>query len=303
MLNLNRFAPVLATTLMLFSVSQPAEADSTFEVLRSYYELDANLPLALEKQSDVLSDGKRVVDLTFKGFDNEMISGRMEYLTVEGGGGKRPVVILLHGITQSLDQWWRTDDGPYSFPAAHREALVKNGFAVLAIDLRNHGARLQSHDFANPYAYLEQSYFEAARKMISQSVLDVRRTIDVAQTFEEIDAERIAIAGFSLGAWTGFLAASVDERVDASVIIGMPFLLPAKGQSTHFISQFEYVVGLQGKPMLLIAGSKDHFYTKDVVDMLEQKLSPSGAVKWLESGHDFPRSTAALTLEFLNGAY
>ena len=297
------FKNLTVATAMLLVTSVGAYAESSFDMLESYYTLDGQLPLSLEIAEELVTEKSKVVNFGFDGFDNEEITARLEMSTDPKFTGKRPVVILLHGITQSLEQWWREDQGPYSFPAAHREQLVKNGFAVLAIDLRNHGARMQPHDFQDPYAYLENGYYEAARKMISQSVMDVRRTIDAVAEFESLDINRVAVVGFSLGAWTGYLSAAMDERIDTAVTIGMPFLPAAKGQTTSFISQFEYVEGLNEKPMLLVAGTEDHFYTRETVDALQNKMSKNTDVTWLESGHDFPRSTATLTVRYLLTAF
>lgn len=95
----------------------------------------------------------------------------------------------------------------------------------------------------------------------------------------------------------------MDERIDAAVIIGMPFLPAAKDQTTSFISQFEYIDGLEEKPMLLVAGTEDHFYTREVVDALQSKMSTNTDVTWVDSGHDFPRSTATLTVNHLLSAF
>ncbi len=299
-----RTLKILTTaTSMLLATTVGGLAEASFDLLRSYYSLDAQLPLSLEIGEELVSAESQVSNFSFDGFDNEKITARLEVSTDPSFSGKRPVVILLHGITQSLEQWWRTDQGPYSFPAAHREQLVENGFAVIAIDLRNHGSRMQSHDFQNPYAYLEKSYFEAARKMISQSVMDVRRTIDTVAEFEKLDTDRVAVVGFSLGAWTGYLSAAIDERIDTAIAIGMPFLPASEGQTTSFVSQFEYVAGLGEKPMLLVAGTEDHFYTREAVDALQSAMSENTDVTWLESGHDFPRSTADLTVQHLLSAF
>lgn len=300
---LKAFRTLQASCSLLLLASGAAYADGAFDILSSYYTLDAGLPLSLEIKEETLTGQSKITEFTFDGFDNEEIPARLEITTDPQFAGKRPVVILLHGITQSRAQWWRDDKGPYSFPAAHREELVANGYAVLAIDLRNHGARIQSHDFENPYAYLENGYLEATRKMISQSTLDVLRTIDTIKTFEGLDSDRIALVGFSLGAWTGYLSAAMDDRIDTAVIIGMPFLPAAEGQSTSFISQFEYVEGLRDRPMLLVAGTQDEFYTPEVVAALQDKMSPNTDVTWVESGHDFPRATAELTINHLQTAF
>lgn len=296
---LKRLASVATLTLSLSGVVTPVMAAETFDVLRSYYDVDNHLPLELKVVDEFERNQRHVTDFTFLAFDNEKVRARLELPDASRYYGKRPVVILLHGITQSLDQWWREDQGPYSFPAAHREILVENGFAVLAIDLRNHGERRQPNDFEFPAEYLEKGYYEAARKMISQSAIDVRRAIDTISHFETLDPDRVAVVGFSLGAWTGYIASAVDTRVKTAVLIGMPFLPPAEGNATHFISQLEYSDGFARRPVHFIAGTEDHFYSRGEVDRLMQRLADDASVSWIESGHDFPRSTATMTLERL----
>lgn len=158
--------PALAASILVFLASG-VQADPTFDVLRSYFATDA-LPLDVQLAGKRDMAGAVQQNLVFKAFDNELVRARFERPV---DAVNPPVVILLHGITQSLDQWWRTDEGPYSFPSAHRAALVDAGFAVFALDARNHGARISDTDFPNPMTYLENEYFEASRKMIAQTAL------------------------------------------------------------------------------------------------------------------------------------
>ncbi len=297
MTKIHRLLSITALSLAFTSPPLALHAEDRFDILRSYYAVDVHLPLDIE----TATSNDRITEFTFSAFDNERVRARLERPDPVKFVGKRPVVILLHGITQSLDQWWRTDEGPYSFPAAHRQALVEAGFAVLAIDLRNHGARLQGADFENPYAYLENSYFEAVRKMISQSAIDVRRAVQAAETFDFIDPKQISVAGFSLGAWTGLIATAVEPKIDRAVFIGLPFLPPAQGETTHFIAQTEYAPGLVGKQVHFIAGTTDHFHTREAVDAMMVSLTSDASITWVDSGHDFPRDTAAITLEHLKG--
>ena len=117
--------------------------------------------------------------------------------------------------------------------------------------------------------------------------------------FEDLDVDRVAVVGFSLGAWTGYLSAAMDDRISSAVIIGMPFLPASQGQTTSFISQFEYVDGLGYRPILLVAGTEDSFYSRETVEALQGKMSDNTDDTWLQSGHDFPRSTATLTVQHL----
>jgi pimeloyl-ACP methyl ester carboxylesterase len=63
------------------------------------------------------------------------------------GGARRPLALLVHGLTSSSRTWWRV--GP---------ALAERGFRVLAVDLRGHGssprtvAALSAADLADDVA-------------------------------------------------------------------------------------------------------------------------------------------------------
>ncbi len=48
---------------------------------------------------------------------------------VAGPGGRRPLAVLVHGVTSSSRTWWRV-----------APALAERGFEVLSVDLRGHGA-------------------------------------------------------------------------------------------------------------------------------------------------------------------
>lgn len=286
--------PLVATAF--FATTVTADSAATYEVLRSYYATEA-LPLNQAVNSTETSDGIRSELVSFEGFDNETITARLD---IPVGVSNPSAVILLHGITQSYDQWWRIDNGAYSFPSAHRQALVDAGFAVLGVDLRNHGRRKQTHDFADPYDYLNFGAFEAARKMISQSVLDVRRSIDYLQSRDDLDAETVSLAGFSLGAQVAYISTAVDPRVDSAVVLAMPFLHPTPGLSTAFTAHEHYLPGLQGKNMMFVGATEDSFYSIDQLTALVDQL-PDETVRLevVESTHDLPRSTSEFTVGFL----
>lgn len=276
------------------SLAGEARADHVFEMLRSYYATDA-LPLDVRETSREETDGILRRDLTFTAFDNEPVAARLE---IPLDRENPPVILLLHGMTQSLAQWWREDTGPYSFPSRHRQAFLAAGYAVFAIDARNHGDRLGPTDFADPYTYLEKGYLEAAKKMISQSVIDARRAIDVLETLQGIDSSRIGLSGFSLGGYIGFLTTAVDSRVEASMIMAMPFTPVARGETQNYLSQFAYLEGLKDRKIGMIAATEDHFYRREPVDALVAAIPSKVDMTWIESGHDLPDSTKDIAVTF-----
>lgn len=287
----------IATTLVF--TAQPSNADAVFDVLRSYYATEAHLPLGVKIENETVDEAVRRIEFSYSAFDNEVVPARLE---VPRDVVNPPVVILLHGLTQSREQWWRADDGPYSFPSRHRTELIQAGYAVLAIDARGHGERLDGTDFSDPAIYLERAYFDAGRKIIAETVIDVRRAIDVLETIEGIDTDRIGVTGFSLGAFIGYLAAAVEPRIDAGLIMAMPFLPLSEGHAVSFTSQFAYVDGIGDKPMGFIVGTEDQLYTREAVEALAGAMLVEPQVTWVESGHDLPDETALTSVTFFKDA-
>jgi pimeloyl-ACP methyl ester carboxylesterase len=293
-----RLLNISLTAVSLIAVAPAAYAETKLDVLRSYYAVDPHLPLHVKISGEHETPTSRVIEYSFTGFDNEPIRAVLEIPSLSGDASV-PVVVLLHGITQSADQWWRTDDGPYSFPASHRAALLESNVAVMAFDLRNHGARVQAHDFQNPYTYLEEGYLEAARKMIAQSAMDLTRGLDTLSEFEGVDADRVSIVGFSLGAWVGYIGAALNENVEKTLLIGMPFLDVSEGHTTSFTAQHLYAGAFNDRLVHFIGGTLDTFYDAEHIEGLVNEIGASARLTWVESGHDFPHSTATITAQFL----
>lgn len=298
-----KFRKVLISTISsvgLFLSALPAIAKEPFSSLRSLYTLDAHLPQTVDVLSDETSEGVRRIELTFTAFDNEKVPARLEVLQ---NAENPPVIILLHGLTQSRAQWWRTDKGPYSFPSRHRKALVDAGFAVFAFDARKHGDRRGPADFADPGIYLQNGYFDAARKFIAETAIDVRSAINALDRIDGIDASNIGVTGFSLGAFIGYLATAVDTRIDAGFFMALPLLPVTKGEVASFTSPFAYAEGFDGRVMGLLAGTKDQLYTKEGIDSLAAAMRSDTQVTWIESDHDFPDSTADISVNFFETAF
>jgi dienelactone hydrolase len=224
------------------------------------------------------------------------------YLATPAGITNPPVVIALHGLTQSKDQWW-LGDGPWSFPSRHREILLNSGIAVLAIDLRNHGERILENDFENPLTYLTEGYFESARKMIAESALDVRRAIDYLEARADIDHSRLGVIGFSLGAHVAWIATAVDPRIDRSLIMGMALLpAPKEHKRGGFTGPRNYLAGLKGRAVMVLAATRDEFYSVEQANgLFEEVPSALKEISWVDSGHDMPASTAQVSKYWFAG--
>lgn len=129
-------------------------------------------------------------------FDNVVIpTANRRHLAawfVPGGEGVRPVVILVHG-------WGRTRERmlPYI------EMLHPAGFHLLAFDARHHGA--------------SDADGHGSMKKFSE---DVGAAVDFLASVPDVDPDRIAVLGLSIGGSAAIHAAGSDPRIRAVVTVG-----------------------------------------------------------------------------------
>ncbi len=102
------------------------------------------------------------------------------------------------------------------------DALVSNGFAVLAIDYRGTGetaGTVPSIEYGpgTPEYNLTNYSLFVGRPLAGMRVADIRCATDFLTSRNEIDAERISIVGRGRGALSAVLAASFDDRLGCVV--------------------------------------------------------------------------------------
>jgi pimeloyl-ACP methyl ester carboxylesterase len=157
--------------------------------------------------------------------------------------GKWPVIIWLHGYSYqygwSIASPWTSTGSDYrldqrpSFPA-----LVKRGFAVLAFDQIGFGTRVRdARDFYRRYPQWS---------LMGKMVADTRAAIDALVALEAVDASRISLMGYSLGAKVGLLTAALDDRAHAlAAVAGFdPLRLATADRGVEGIRHYSHLHGL-----------------------------------------------------------
>jgi dienelactone hydrolase len=116
-----------------------------------------------------------------------------------------PLAIVIHG-------WGDRSAIPCKLLA---RSLVKKGYAAFIFYLVFHTSRMpETMTSRMPYLNTED-WFEGYRA----SVIEVRQIIDWAASRPEIDKERIAVLGISLGGFVSEIAMGVDKRIKAGVFM------------------------------------------------------------------------------------
>lgn len=123
--------------------------------------------------------------------------------------GNRPLVISLHGTGSNKES-----QRPFL------ERLGRLGFVGIAIDGRHFGERMPTGGSGNQ-AY-ESAILSTWRTGIGfpflyDTVWDVLRLLDFAETLRDVDTTRIGLTGISKGGMETYLAAAVDKRIAVAV--------------------------------------------------------------------------------------
>jgi cephalosporin-C deacetylase-like acetyl esterase len=276
-----RFFKISRTGLFISSFSLFLSCGGDKELpVALYYEYDQNLPLLDSVHQLADSTAFKLFYLTYQSVHDKKVTA---LLSLPGQGEQPyPTIILMHGLG---------DRKTVDYIEAGEHYLLNAGYAVLRLDISNHGDRFK-------YAYdfdLTEGYRYWTRDLITQTVFDLRRAVDFIQTREELDPGRIGYFGISLGGIIGTIFCSVEKRVGVPVIVlagGQLNLMFGKdafsGDTKDFLSIIDpinYVAKISPRPLLMINAEKD-----DVVPPLTSKLLYKAAKKpkeiiWHPSGH------------------
>ena len=249
-----------------------------------YYDYDQDLPLMdfVCLITDTLD--YTLFYLTYRSVHDAEVTG---LLTLPGKGkAPYPTVILMHGLG---------DRKTVDYVEAGNKYLLDAGYAVLRLDISNHGDRFRyDYDFD-----LTAGYRYWTRDIISQTVFDLRRAVDFIYSRDELDNERIGYFGISLGGIIGTIFCSVDKRVKVPVIVlaggnlNLMFRMHAFSEETKdflsIIDPINFVGMISPRPLLMINAGND-----DVVPPVTSKLlykaagKPKEIIWYPTKHHDLP---------------
>jgi pimeloyl-ACP methyl ester carboxylesterase len=137
------------------------------------------------------------------------------------GSGKQPVLISMGGLDSFKDEMW--------FMQAH--GALQRGISVLMIDGPGQGGTLRRHGVVTRY----------------DSEVPIGRCIDYLATRSDIDINKIALCGSSLGGYYAARAASLEPRLAACISHGAIWELAphleGRGDDWGLAGHFKWVVG------------------------------------------------------------
>ncbi|MCG2460428.1 acetylxylan esterase [Flavobacteriaceae bacterium F89] len=193
-----------------------------------------------------------------------------------------PIVILMHGLG---------DRKTVDYVEYGNRLLLKNGFAVLRLDISDHGDRKKEFydfDLTGPDKYW-------TRNIVSQTVFDLRRAVDFIETRPELDSKRIGYYGISLGGIIGTVFCGVEQRVKVPVIAlagGQLNLLykqdALSGEAKNFLSIIEplnFVTDISPRPLLMLNAKNDEIVPPTMSKLLYKKAGEPKEIIWYDAKH------------------
>lgn len=202
----------MVVTTISFAQTEPSAIekpvdDAEYQRILEYYSYDPEMPSDPEFYGEWPWRGPHVLyKLSYASVREQRVPA---YLAIpkETTGEKIPVVVLMHGWNLF---WGKNEDWVLEWIPL----LTAQGYAVLAPDHFMYGERKKEGGFDNgsergPYYY---------RDWMCQSIVDLRRGIDYLESRPDIDPDRIAVFGGSLGGWIGSILAAVEPRIKTAIL-------------------------------------------------------------------------------------
>ena len=161
-------------------------------------------PLDMQISEEVDAPKYKRLTITFTPEPGDRLSA---YLYIPKGPAKkhsRPAAVALHQTALSLGK--KAVDGKNKWPnLAYGRELAQRGYVVIAPDYLNMG------DYR--YDFRKGGYVSATMK----GIFNHMRCVDLLQSLDQVDPDRIAAIGHSLGGHNSIFLAAFDPRIKAVV--------------------------------------------------------------------------------------
>lgn len=196
-----------------------------------------------------------------------------------------PAALLLHGFSSRKERMAETIG----------RALLRRGVASLAIDLPLHGARARAGEEINLRSALKVAQiWRLANDEAHQALLFLASQ-------PTVDADRIALVGYSLGAFLAVHVA-VDPLVRAVLLAAggdLPDDMPFVNVVRTVVDPLRAVRRLTGKPILMVNGSNDRTIRPEQAKRLFEAATDPKQIVWYSGGHWPPDSEVATAAEWV----
>jgi dienelactone hydrolase len=254
----------------------------------------------------IIESGIKRTFLSYESFDGTQIPA---YLLVPSQRGPLPAVVVLHGHIHGKMEEGISQTAGLVDSYHHRVGLelAKAGYVTFLIEFRGFGylgARIGAeHNLVAYNAILSGSFYKA---VLSK---DVKYAVDILQSLNVVNPERIGITGLSFGGEMAVTYAALDERIKMVIFqgfggsLGPPMgkfgndsealhlchLIPNEGA---YLRQEDLFLLIAPRPLLGIRGDQEEGWSAEFKDTIGRAYSGLGVsssfrLEVLTGGHEY----------------
>lgn len=249
---------------------------------------DTAVPLDV-KTTKMGGEASRIWAVKYVGGDGQIVPGVLT-LPPATTPGPYPCVLLLHGLGGKKEDLFLGG-----------MALANKGYASLAIDIAGHGERPRIG--GKPVADLTLPEMHTA---VAQTVVDLRRAVDLLAARPDIDAKRIGYLGISLGGIIGGTFVAEEPRIKTATLWAAggdwgklitttqhPFASKLKASTTADaieatmadVDPARRIARVSPRPLLFINGDKDQIVPRVCTEALFSAAKEPKRLDYLPGGH------------------
>jgi hypothetical protein len=162
--------------------------------------------LDVQEHGTIMLDGYRIIKLSYQSRPDLRVTAN---LFIPDGKGKFPAILNLHGHYQQ--------GKIASQVAARGHLLAQEGFVVLSVDAIGAGERATVHGKFEHHGNNGVPFISFGETLLGIQVYDNMRAIDLLQSLNYVDGNRIGATGASGGGNQTMWISALDPRVKASV--------------------------------------------------------------------------------------
>jgi dienelactone hydrolase len=217
------------------------------------------------------------------------------FLIPTEGKGPFPAILYCHWHGGNYDLGKQEIFTTHHTPEVPAETLTKQGYAVLAIDAYCFGERSgkgpggPNEKGGGEEMSTSKREFWLGRSLWAMMVRDDQMALEYLLTRPEIDKDRVAVTGISMGATRSWWLMALDERIKAGVAVGCMTryedLIAEEKLKAHGIYYFlpgilnhfdtEAVISLIApRPILFMTGDEDIGSPVAGIRKIEEKVKP-----------------------------
>jgi len=262
--------------------------------IRSAYEYEP------EHRDLLLTEtAERTFQFSYTSFDGDIVKGQISYPRPHSES--YPVLIGVAAMGRSYVRWWTDSvDGRPTVTNVNKitEMADAKGYVVVSIDARYHGTRKDpdrplSAIMNDLHYFGDRTHYQA---MIRDTVLDHRVLLDWIERQDNLDINRVTIAGYSMGGQISLLLGSLDNRISTVIAIVPPWI----DDKVAVVAPKNLVSLLQNKPVLLITASRDEEASASENEQLYALIpSPQKQRHDIEGSHILPVEYVDLLFDWL----